>query len=111
MPPSRRSRTTTDDFDDPSNSIGYLTRVAFRSFSRELEKRTLRHGISSGQWRFLRVLWNEDGINQRELSKRVGLTEATAVTALKSLERNDLIHRVNSKTDRRAVHVYLTAKA
>ena len=67
---------------DPGNSIGYLTRIAFRFFSRALEMRTAAHGVSSGQWRFLRVLWLEDGLTQRELSRRVGMREPTTVIAL-----------------------------
>src|SRR5215468_5504772 len=70
---------------DPTNSIGYLTRIAFRAFSRALEVRTAPHGVSSGQWRFLRVLWQEEGMTQRELSQRVGMREPTTVIALKSL--------------------------
>lgn len=96
---------------DPSDSLGYLTRIAFRNISRALERRTLPHGISSGQWRFLRVLWVEDGMTQRELSRRVGLREPTTVTALKGLEAAGLIHRWQSPDDRRKLHVYLTPKA
>ena len=96
---------------DPNNSIGYLTRIAFRAFSRALEKRTLPHGVSSGQWRFLRVLWREDGLTQRELSRRVGMREPTTVTALKSLERNGFVRREQSTEDRRRVHVFLTPAA
>jgi DNA-binding MarR family transcriptional regulator len=100
------------DFEtDPNESLGYLTRIAFRNFSRALERRTLVHGISSGQWRFLRVLWIEDGMTQRELSRRVGLREPTTVTALKGLEKAGLIHRWQSPDDRRKLHVYLTPKA
>ena len=98
-------------FADPANSLGYLTRIVSRSFSRALEKRTLPHGVSSGQWRFLRALWLEEGLSQRELSRRVGTQEPTTVTALKSLERNGLIRRVPSPDDRRRVHVYLTPDA
>jgi DNA-binding MarR family transcriptional regulator len=96
---------------DPNESLGYLTRIAFRNFSRALERRTQAHGVSSGQWRFLRVLWIEDGITQRELSRRVGLREPTTVTALKGLEKAGLIHRWQSPDDRRKLHVYLTPKA
>jgi DNA-binding MarR family transcriptional regulator len=96
---------------DPNDSLGYLTRIAFRNFSRALERRTQPHGISSGQWRFLRVLWVEDGMTQRELSRRVGLREPTTVTALKGLEKAGLIHRWQSPDDRRKLHVYLTPKA
>ena len=66
-------------YENPNNSIGYLARLAFRSFSRALEKRTLPHGVTAAQWRFLRVLWLEEGITQRELSRRVGLREPTTV--------------------------------
>ena len=41
-------------YDDPANSLGYLTRIAFRAFYRRLERRTLALGVSSGQWPFLR---------------------------------------------------------
>ena len=96
---------------NPNDSLGYLCRIAFRNFSRALERRTHPHGVSSGQWRFLRVLWIEDGLTQRELSRRVGLREPTTVTALKGLEKNGLIHRWQSPEDRRKLHVYLTPKA
>jgi len=96
---------------DPHNSIGYLTRIAFRSFSRSLERRTLPHGVSSGQWPFLRVLWREEGLTQRELSERVGMREPTTVIALKSMEKAGLIRREQNQVDRRKTHVFLTPLA
>ncbi len=101
----------TKFYADPTNSIGYLTRIAFRAFSRALEVRTAPHGVSSGQWRFLRVLWREDGLTQRELSRRVGMREPTTVIALKSLERSGFVTRQKSVEDRRKVHVFLTPEA
>ena len=105
------SMSQTELYADPSNSMGYLTRIAFRAFSRALEIRTSPHGVSSGQWRFLRVLWREDGLTQRELSRRVGMREPTTVIALKSLERSGFVLRRKSVEDRRKVHVYLTPQA
>ena len=96
---------------DPTNSVGYLSRIAFRAFSRALEVRTSVHGVSAGQWRFLRVLWQEDGLTQRELSRRVGMREPTTVIALKSLERSGFVTRRKSEEDRRKVHVFLTPQA
>src|ERR1043165_8663513 len=93
---------------DPTHSIGYLTRIAFRAFSRALEVRTAPHGVSAGQWRFLRGLWREDGLTARELSRRVGMREPTTVIALKSLERSGFVTRRKSDEDRRKVHVFLT---
>ena len=63
-----------------------------------------------GHWYFLRVLWEEEGFTQRELSERVGMKESTTFTALTSMERSGLIRRSRNETDRRKVHVFLTAK-
>lgn len=96
---------------DPTASIGYLTRIAFRSFSRAMERRTLPFGVTGGQWRFLRQLWVEDGLTQRELSRRVGMREPTTVTAVNSLVRSGFVDRAPSQVDRRKVHIRLTARA
>lgn len=93
------------------NSIGYLSRIVFRSFSRLLERGTLTHDVSAGQWRFLRQLWREDGITQRELSERVGMREPTTVVALKGLEKAGLITRKKTTEDRRKTFIYLTPHA
>ncbi|NIP13464.1 MAG: MarR family transcriptional regulator [Pseudomonadales bacterium] len=95
---------------DPLNSVGYLSRINFRAFSRALEKLTLEYGVSSGQWRFLRVLWDADGVTQRELSELAGTTEATTVRAVDRLVRSGLVTREPSRHDRRKVHVFLTKK-
>jgi DNA-binding MarR family transcriptional regulator len=57
------------------------------------------------------VLWREDGLTQRELSRRVGMREPTTVIALKSLERSGFVTRQKSVEDRRKVHVFLTPQA
>jgi len=73
--------------------------------------RIAAHGITRGQWYFLRVLWTEDGLSQRELSARVGMMEPTTVIALRSMEKTGLIRRVRSADDKRVTKVWLTAKA
>ncbi len=95
----------------PQLSSGYLVRDAHRAFQRLLERRIAPFGVTRGQWYFLRVLWNADGLSQRELSAQVGMMEPTTVIALRSMERTGLIRRVRSDDDRRKVRVFLTAKA
>ena len=95
----------------PAESSGYLVRDAHRAFQRLLEKRIAAYGLKRGQWYFLRVLWTEDGLSQRELSTRVGMMEPTTVIALRSMEKSGLIRRVRSTDDKRRSHVWLTAKA
>lgn len=107
----QKKASSVEYFEKPLNSFGYLLRIAFRSFSRALERRTLPVGVTSGQWRFLRVLWVEDGLTQIELSRRVGMREPTTVAAVNGLERSGYVVRRKSSSDRRKVHVYLTARA
>jgi len=108
---SRKRTPNSKQFEDPANSFGYLFRIAFRSFSRALERRTLPFGVTSGQWRFLRVLWVEDGLTQIELSRRVGMREPTTVAAVNGLERAGFVARRKSSADLRKVHVHLTKRA
>jgi DNA-binding MarR family transcriptional regulator len=95
----------------PRLSTGYGVREANRAFQRLLERRVAPHGITRGQWYFLRVLWTEDGLTQRELSARVGTMEPTTVVALRGMERSGLVRRARSAKDKRRTHVWLTAKA
>lgn len=104
-------RYPAEHYTVPENSIGYLARIVFRSFSRLLERKTLTHDVSAGQWRFLRQLWREDGITQRELSERVGMREPTTVVALKGLEKAGFITRKKTSDDRRKTFIYLTPHA
>lgn len=104
-------RYPAEYYSNPENSIGYLARMVFRSFSRLLERHTLEHQVSAGQWRFLRQLWREDGITQRELSERVGMREPTTVVALKGLEKAGFITRRKTAEDRRKTFIFLTPHA
>ena len=92
----KRFRHPPEFYTNPENSIGYLARVVFRSFSRLLEQGTLTQDVSAGQWRFLRQLWRQDGITQRELSERVGMREPTTVVALNGLEKSGIVGRISA---------------
>jgi DNA-binding MarR family transcriptional regulator len=92
----------------PGQSAGYLVREAHRAFLRALAARVSRHGVSIGMWYFLRALWEEDGLTQRELSRRVGMMEPTTATALESMKRRGLISRTRNARDRRKVNIRLT---
>jgi DNA-binding MarR family transcriptional regulator len=92
------------------DTIGHLARDVHRAFSRQLQAKIAAHGVSIGQWFFLLVLWERDGLTQRELSQRVGMMEPTTVTALNGMERRGLVERVRNAHDRRKMNIYLTAK-
>jgi MarR family transcriptional regulator, organic hydroperoxide resistance regulator len=107
-----RSAGSQDNFEFPlAESSGFLVRDANRAFQRLLERRIADYEVTRGQWYFLRVLWSEDGLSQRELSARVGTMEPTTVIALRSMEKSGLIRRVRSRDDKRRSQVWLTPKA
>lgn len=102
------SRNLSQSIDE---SIGFLVCDTARYIKRGLYARIGPHGIRGGSWFFLRVLWQGDGITQRELSQRLGLMEPSVLEMLRIMEKDGLVRRERSATDRRKVHIYLTDRA
>lgn len=93
-----------------SRSVGYQIRSTHRLVQRALQMRIEPHGVTLGMWYFLRVLWNEDGLTQRELSQRIGTMEPTAMSAIQAMEKSGFVRRQRNPDDRRKINVYLTKK-
>lgn len=87
-----------------------LVLLASRGVTRALQLRLRNKNVTFGQWTFLRILWKEDGLSQRELSDRAHLTEPTAHTALIRMEELGFIVRRNVEGNKRRQHAFLTAK-
>jgi DNA-binding MarR family transcriptional regulator len=92
----------------PRETVGNYIRQTHIALSRALQKRLARYNLTSPQMIFMREIWLEEGLSQRELSERVGTAESTTVSALRVLERRKLIKRIAKARDRRAIRVYLT---
>jgi MarR family transcriptional regulator, organic hydroperoxide resistance regulator len=90
--------------------LARLVRLAARAFNRSLQMRLQTEGVSFGQWIFLRILWYNDGLSQRELSQRAHLTEPTAHSALTKLEKQGIITREKMDGNKRTLQIYLTPK-
>ena len=103
----RQRLATALPFDE---SLGYQVRELNRAIQRALLARIQPHGATLGAWYFLRVLWEEDGLTQRELAARTGMQEPTAVTALRGMEQAGWIRREASAQDRRKIAIHLTAE-
>ena len=118
MSKARRSATTKttkkaaapDDYVSTHESVGFVVREVWRLFARCLQTRIAREGVTIGMWFALRMLWDKDGVTQRELGERVGINGPTMVMALNSMERAGLVKRVHNRTDRRKINVFLTER-
>ena len=94
----------------PNDRLAHLVKDAMRGLQRALQMRHSRHSVSFGHWTFLRILWENDELTQRELSERAGLQEPTTYAALKTMEKLGYVTREQRPDSRKKVYVCLTPK-
>ena len=94
----------------PNDRLAHLVKDATRALLRALQMRLAAHSVSLGHWTFLRILWEKDGLTQKELSERAGVMEPTTFSALKAMERFGTVTRRQMPGNKKKVFVYLTPK-
>ena len=94
----------------PDDRLAHLVKDATRALVRALQMRLAQHHVSFGHWTFLRILWEGDGLTQRELSEQAGVMEPTTFSAIKAMERLGYVRRQRRSSDRKRVYIRLTAK-
>jgi DNA-binding MarR family transcriptional regulator len=94
----------------PNDRVAHLVKDAMRGLMRALQMRLSEHSVSFGHWSFLRILWENDGLTQRELSERAGLQEPTTYAALKAMEKLGYVTRRQLPDSRKKVYIFLTPK-
>lgn len=92
----------------PNDRMAHLIRDTERAFRRALQIRLAPHGVPFGHWSFLRILWEADGLTQKELSARAGVMEPTTFTAMKAMEALGYIVRRQLPGNKKNVYVYLS---
>lgn len=91
-------------------SVGYQARLTHRLIQRHLHQKIAPYGVTLGMWYFLRALWHEDGLTQRELSLLVGTMEPTTLSAIRTMEASGLVQRIRNDEDRRKINIFLTRR-
>jgi DNA-binding MarR family transcriptional regulator len=94
----------------PNDRMAHLVKDGARSFLRSLQVRLATEGVSLGHWTFLRILWEQDGLTQRELSQEAGVMESTTVVALRAMEELGYITRERLPDNRKNIYVFLTPR-
>jgi DNA-binding MarR family transcriptional regulator len=94
----------------PNDRLAHLVKDATRAFLRALQVRLSRHSVSLGHWTFLRVLWEREGLTQRELSELAGVMEPTTFSALKAMQRLGYVKRRRMAGNKKKIFVFLTAR-
>ena len=88
--------------------FAHLVKLAARGLARALQMRLTEHAVSYGHWTFLRILWEAEGITQRELSMRAGVMEPTTFSALKAMAQRGYITRRRNPLSRKEMQIFLT---
>jgi DNA-binding MarR family transcriptional regulator len=94
----------------PDDRMAHLVKDAARSFLRSLQARLVQHEVSLGHWTFLRILWEQEGLTQRELSQEAGVMESTTLVALRAMEAAGYVERRQLPGNKKNIHVFLTDK-
>ena len=94
----------------PNDRLAHLVKHAARGLARALQMRLTEHSVTYGHWTFLRILWEAEGLTQRQLSDEAGVMEPTTFSALNAMEKLGYVTRRPSSTNRKEIHVHLTTK-
>ena len=87
--------------------IGRIKQVNTRLLNKFLAQKNIT-AFNGEQGRILHVLWENDGISNRELSKKSGLAMSSLTTMLERMEEKNLLIRKFCPTDKRKSLIFLT---
>jgi MarR family transcriptional regulator, organic hydroperoxide resistance regulator len=97
-----------DELAPLDDSLDFLIRDTRRLLLKRIEARLAQYEIPLGAWFPLRILYEQDGITQRELSRRLGYLDAAAGAIVEVMEKLGLVRRKRNADDRRKINVFLT---
>ena len=87
--------------------ICLISRLSMLFVGREMS----RIGFGSGHFFLLSELYDNEGLSQDELSRRVGFDKSNTSRAIAKLEEYGLVRRENDRENHRIRRIFLTAKA
>lgn len=92
----------------PEDRLAHLVQDARRGMERALQIRLVEHSVSFGHWSFLRILWEHDGLTQRELSEIAGVTAPTTSSAMNAIESLGYVKRIQKPNNKKNIYIHLT---
>jgi DNA-binding MarR family transcriptional regulator len=88
-----------------------LLRMSMYGLRRSFKEQLAEAGIPWSVWYYLRVLWDHDGLSQKELTKWVGMLQPNAVGSIQTMKKLGLVNIERESSDRRRICVWLTPHA
>lgn len=90
--------------------IGKYNSILYRLSQTFISAELKENAIGSGQYPFLLILYQKDGIPQEELASQLSIDKGTTARAVSKLEETGYVQRKDDPGDRRLNRVYLTPK-
>ena len=92
-------------------SIGTYISNFYRLGTSFLSREYKDYGIGSGQYQFLFLLYEQDGVSHDLLTEKMAVDKATTTRAIMKLEEEGYVKRIVDKDDKRKYQIFLTDKA
>ncbi len=94
-----------------AETLGFLLGDVSRLLRRRFDERARASGASVAQWRVLKILERQPGLNQGQIAELLEVEPITACRMIDRLEEAGLVERRRDPSDRRAWRIHLTDKA
>lgn len=91
-------------------SIGKYISAIYRHQQILINHSLKEYGIGSGQYIFLVNISINEGISQKELSRIINIDKTTTAKAVKKLEQEGYIYKLQDEVDKRYHKLYMTEK-
>ena len=100
-----------DTVNQRDKSVGRYISILYRQAQAYITSRMKDYNIGSGQYIFLSLLYERDGISQEELAHQLMIDKGTTARAIDKLEKAGYVTRTTNPKDRRAYTIFITQKA
>lgn len=95
----------------PASSVGYQVNKLARQLENALRTRIAAYGVTPGQFPALLILFEQDGLSQRELCGQASVDQSTMAKTLARMRRDGLVRQEPDPRDGRCSRYYLTDAA
>jgi DNA-binding MarR family transcriptional regulator len=94
-----------------NESVGFLLSDVSRLMRRRFDERARSSGASVAQWRVLKILQRQPGLNQGQIAEMLEVEPITSCRMIDRLEESGFVERRRDPSDRRAWRIHLTDAA
>lgn len=88
----------------------FLVNKTSKKLSDEMSQRFSSKGVTRNQWLALYYIFQEEGLNQKELARELDMKESSCTALLEKLEQEELVERAVHQRDKRQRVLILTEK-